>query len=105
VSVFELVPPADGVRVLARDDASVAREVGGGDARDALLREYLSMVVELRSGRAVEPPTLRRDDLTELASALGETPEEVEAHLLRLLATEAGGAPEPPQFTPPDATG
>jgi transcriptional regulator with XRE-family HTH domain len=87
VSVFDLLPPAYALRVLARDDTTGAREVDGGDACDVLLREYLSMVVELRSGRVIAPPTLRRDDLVELAGALGDTPEGVEARLLELLTT------------------
>ncbi len=89
VSVFDLVTPGATLRVLTADDPSGAGAVDGVDARDALLREYLSMVVELRAGRLIAPPTLRRDDVVELATALGDTPEAVEARLLELLEREA----------------
>src|SRR3954471_23140790 len=75
VSVFALLPPGYSLRVLAHDDSSAPREVVGDTAAEALLREYLSMVVELRSGRVIAAPTLRHDDLVELADALGDTPD------------------------------
>ena len=46
---------------------------------EALLQEYLSMVVEMRSGRPVTAPSLRHEDLVELAASLGDTPESIEA--------------------------
>ncbi len=90
VSVFALLPPGYSLHVLAHDGSTGPREVVGDDASDALLREYLSMVVELRSGRAIAPPTLRHDDMVELAAALGDTPDAVEARLLQLLGTDRG---------------
>ncbi len=93
VSVFALVPPGYSLRVLDHDGSSSGpRVIVGSDAFDALLREYLSMVVELRSGRAIAPPTLRHDDLVELAAALGDTPDAIEARLLQLLGTDAAQA-------------
>ena len=37
------------------------------------------MVVEMRSGRPVTAPSLRHEDLVELAASLGDTPESIEA--------------------------
>jgi transcriptional regulator with XRE-family HTH domain len=91
VSVFDLLPPGY-VGVLAHDDACGAHEVRGAEASDALLREYLSMVLELRSNRVVTAPTLRHDDLVELAAALGDTPEAIEVRLVALLDTDAADA-------------
>jgi transcriptional regulator with XRE-family HTH domain len=88
ISVFDLLPSGYSLRVLAHDTTSGAHEVSGTDALDALLREYLSMVIELRSGRAVTPPTLRHEDLVELATALGDSPDAIERRLLELLGTD-----------------
>jgi len=63
-------------------------------AFDALLREYLSMLLELRQASTIAPVSLRQDDLTELAKALGGAPERIEARLIELLGTDAQGASE-----------
>jgi transcriptional regulator with XRE-family HTH domain len=63
-------------------------------AFDALLREYISMVLELRQASTIPPVSLRQEDLTELAKALGGTPELIEARLIELLGTDAAGASE-----------
>jgi transcriptional regulator with XRE-family HTH domain len=104
VSVFDLLPPGYSLRVLVRDDAG-AKEVQGRTALDALLREYLQMVLELRSGRAITPPTLRHDDLVELASALGDTPESIEQRLIELLGTEPNAAAIRSLILPSSAAG
>jgi len=84
-SIFDLLPPGYGLRLLDHAESNGARELTGRDAIEALLQEYVSMVVELRSGRAVTAPTLRHDDLVELAAALGDTPETIETRLVELL--------------------
>lgn len=63
-------------------------ELRGDAALDALLREYLSMVLELRDARTAPASSLRQDDLSELARALGGTPEAIEARLTELLGTD-----------------
>ena len=63
-------------------------------AFDALLREYISMVLELRRASTIPAVSLRQEDLTELAKALGGTPELIEARLIELLGTDAEGASE-----------
>jgi transcriptional regulator with XRE-family HTH domain len=60
----------------------------GEAATDALLREYVSMVFELRESRGLSPAALRQDDLSELARALGGTPEAIEARLVTLLGAD-----------------
>ena len=65
-----------------------SEELRGEAATDALLREYVSMVVELREFRALSPADLRQDDLSELAQALGGTPEAIEARLVELLGAD-----------------
>jgi transcriptional regulator with XRE-family HTH domain len=92
VSVFDLLPPGHNLRVLVHDPTSGASEANGAEALDALLREYLSMVVELRSGNAVTVPSLRHDDLAVLAANLGGTPEAIEARLVELLGSGHGDA-------------
>lgn len=69
-----------------------AGELRGEAALDALLREYLAMVVELRDSHQGMPTILRQDDLTELARTLGGTPQAIEARLRELLGTDAQGA-------------
>jgi transcriptional regulator with XRE-family HTH domain len=92
VSVFDLLPPGYSLRVLVHDNPDGAREVAGQSALGALLQEYLSMVMELRSGRPVTAPSLRQEDLVELAGALGDTPESIEARLIALLGADADDA-------------
>lgn len=89
-TVFALLPPGYGLEVLAPDAAT---STAGEHALDALLREYLSMVVELRAGRTVTAPSLRHDDLVELAAALGDTPDAIEDRLVTLLGAGADDAP------------
>ncbi len=74
VSVFDLLPPGYSLRVLEHGGIESTQEVRGREALDTLLREYFAMVVELRSGRIVTPPTLRHEDLVELAAAPGTRP-------------------------------
>jgi hypothetical protein len=69
-------------------------EVSGDAALDALLREYVSMLLELRNSSEIAPVSFRHDDLTELARALGGTPQAIEARLIELLGTDAQGASE-----------
>ena len=92
VSVFELLPPGYSLRVLVHDKPEGAREVAGAPALEALLQEYLSMVVEMRSGRPVTAPSLRHEDLVELAASLGDTPESIEARLVALLGADTDDA-------------
>jgi transcriptional regulator with XRE-family HTH domain len=68
--------------------------VRGQDAFDALLREYLAMVVDLRSGNHADPDSLRQGDLSQLALALGGTPEAIEARLMQLLGSDEHEASE-----------
>ena len=56
-------------------------------AMDRLLREYLAMVMELRNA-PVNAMTLRNADLSELALALGGTPDAIEARLRELLRAD-----------------
>jgi transcriptional regulator with XRE-family HTH domain len=92
VSVFDLLPPGYSLRVLVHDTPDGAREVAGAHALEALLQEYLSMVVEMRSGRPVTAPSLRHEDLVELAASLGDTPESIEARLVALLGADSDDA-------------
>jgi transcriptional regulator with XRE-family HTH domain len=96
-TVFSLLPPGYGLEVLRAEDPAAAEPGGaparGDEALDALLREYLSMVVELRSGHPITPPSLRHDDLVELAAVLGDTPAAIEARLIALLGADAADAP------------
>jgi transcriptional regulator with XRE-family HTH domain len=92
-TVFELIPPGYSLRVLVHDPDAGPQEARGRTALDALLREYLAMVVELRSGNAVTAPSLRQEDLIELAKMLGDTPEAIEARLVELLDADPGDAP------------
>jgi transcriptional regulator with XRE-family HTH domain len=94
VSVFDLLPPGYTLRILSRDvTGAFPTELEGGEALDALLREYLAMVVELRSDGVVTAPSLRHDDLVELAAALGGSEDAIKARLVALLAAEAEDAP------------
>lgn len=89
VEVGALAPPGYNLAVAVGVLSNGAPgELRGQAALDALLREYLSMVVELRDGRDAPPSSLRQDDLSELARALGGTPEAIEARLIELLGTD-----------------
>ena len=100
-SVFELVPAGYSLRMLVHDEHAGPREAQGATAPDALLREYLSMVGKLRSGNSVTAPSLRQEDLVELARMLGDTPEAIEARLVELLGASADGAPAIRSVPPP----
>jgi transcriptional regulator with XRE-family HTH domain len=90
VGVSALAPSPEPGLALAggRSSAGGIEPIRGQLAFDALLREYLSMVVDLRQGRHAAANSIRQDDLTELARALGKTPEAIEARLMALLGTD-----------------
>ncbi|HEX5585735.1 MAG TPA: helix-turn-helix transcriptional regulator, partial [Acidimicrobiia bacterium] len=93
VSVTDLVPPGSNLRLLDRDGRRSGNGALEGElALDALLREYISMVLELRNAERLPASTLREEDLVELARALGGSPEAIEARLIELLGTDAEGA-------------
>ena len=95
VSPDEIMRPELDARVVAGVVESGADgELRGQAASDALLREYLSMLLELRRVAALAPISLRQDDLTELAKALGGTPELIEARLIELVETDTQSASE-----------
>ena len=94
VSVFELIPPGLSLSVLGGDPETPGAALRGDAALNALLREYLVMVLELRQGNPVTAPSLRHDDLVELAAALGGTPEAIEHRLVELLGAGADEAHE-----------
>lgn len=89
VEAGELDPPGYNLTLTvgASSDGTISG-LQGEAALDALLREYVSMVVELRESRQFLPASLRQDDLCELARALGGTPEAIEARLIELLGTD-----------------
>ncbi len=93
--VAELAPPpAHDLALLGPGASPVATNpVRGEAAFDALLREYLSMVSELRTN-VFGSDSLRHGDLSELARALGGTPEAIEARLVALMGTSAQEASE-----------
>ena len=95
VDADELVGPELDVAVVAGVVVGSANgEVRGQAASDALLREYLSMLLELRKASEIAPVSLRQDDLTELATALGGTPEAIKARLIELLGADTRDASE-----------
>jgi transcriptional regulator with XRE-family HTH domain len=88
VEVTVLAPP-----VFRLTTGSGASDPGSGELRgqaasDGLLREYVSMLFELRDSRRLSPASLRQEDLSELALALGGTPEAIEARIVELLGTD-----------------
>ena len=91
-----LTPAREGELTLAVVGSSRGAMVAvrGEAAFDALLREYLSMVVELRSNRRASAESLRQGDLSELARALGDTPEAIEGRLMQLLGSDHDAASE-----------
>jgi hypothetical protein len=62
-----------------------AVQLEGEAARDALLREYVLMLVDLRGSVDVPASSLRQDDLEELARVVGGTPAAIEDRLTYLL--------------------
>ena len=83
VSVFDLVPAGHNLRVLLHDTAVGTSEANGEAALDALLREYLSMVVELRPrqtwsrrrrcGTTISPCSPRTSAVRQQRSRLGSS--------------------------------
>ncbi|MET0627404.1 MAG: helix-turn-helix transcriptional regulator [Acidimicrobiia bacterium] len=94
VTPTDLVPPGSNLRLLGGRErgTSTGDPLQGQQALDALLREYISMVLELRNADRLPVVTLRQEDLTELARALGGSPEAIEARLIELIGTDAEGA-------------
>jgi len=94
VESHALVPP--GYRFRAADYAMgpSSIETDGGPDIDALLREYLTMIIELRNSERVRAMALRDADLTELARALGGSPDAIEARLRELLGADEQAASE-----------
>jgi transcriptional regulator with XRE-family HTH domain len=74
--------------------ASVAHLTYGASAEDDLLREYVSMLLELRNLRDVSPSSLRHEDLGELARVLGGSAEAIEARVMELLEVNGTRAAE-----------
>ena len=97
VDIDELAPPDLRLALAAHalsDQGAVQLE--GDAAREALLREYVLMLVDLRGSADVPASSLRQDDLAELARVVGGTPEAVEDRLTDLLdATSAHSQPGP----------
>jgi transcriptional regulator with XRE-family HTH domain len=87
VDVADLLPRRDPLHIAADHSA-----IGVGDTvrrlrnpePDDMLREYLSMIYELRRVPPGAPSPLRQPDLAALADALGGTPESIEARLMQL---------------------
>ncbi len=95
VDVGEFAPPNLRLALAAHalsDRGAVRLE--GEAARDALLREYVLMLVDLRGSAGVPASSLRQDDLAELARVVGGTPEAIEGRLTDLL--EASSAHSQP---------
>jgi transcriptional regulator with XRE-family HTH domain len=94
VEVVTLWRSDDGPTVAAGMAADVTvGDLRGEAASDALLCEYLMMVRELRGSQVdTDAPALRQDDLSELADALGGSPEAIEARLKDLLTTNDADA-------------
>jgi transcriptional regulator with XRE-family HTH domain len=91
VDVNELLPGREPLKV-GSDLSSLAmgdsiRRLREPAPPDGLLREYLSMVYELRNLPAGSRVPLREPDLVALADALGGTPEAIEARLVDLIGT------------------
>jgi len=86
VEIGSLAPPNLRLAVAAHalsDQGAIWLE--GDAARDVLLHEYVSMLVELRGAADVPASSLRQDDLAELARVVGGTPEAIDARLTALL--------------------
>jgi len=89
VDVDELLPEREPLKVgsglssLAMGDS--IRRLRDPAAPDGLLREYLSMIYELRNLPPGSRVPLRQPDLVALADALGGSPEAIEARLVDLI--------------------
>jgi transcriptional regulator with XRE-family HTH domain len=88
VPICELVPPGS-ESYLNGSKTSRSAEPDDPATTDATLRDYLGMLHELRGGGPVTPQSLRHEDLSKLALALGRSPEAVEARLVELLESSA----------------
>jgi len=89
VDVSELLPDRDPLHV-SSDLSSLAvgdsiRHLRGPTEPDGLLREYLSMIYELRNLPPGSRVPLREPDLMTLADALGGTPDAIEQKLTELI--------------------
>jgi transcriptional regulator with XRE-family HTH domain len=86
---LDVAPSASDLSLVSHDAQGhgAGTEIRGDAAFEALLREYLSMVLELRSNQNRTPDSLRHEDLTELARALGGSAEAIEARLVELLGS------------------
>jgi transcriptional regulator with XRE-family HTH domain len=89
VDVSELLPSRDPLHV-SSDLSSLAvgdsiRHLRGPTEPDGLLREYLSMIYELRNLPPGSRVPLREPDLMTLADALGGTPDAIEQKLTELI--------------------
>jgi transcriptional regulator with XRE-family HTH domain len=89
VDVGELLPQRDELRI----DSDLSSLAIGDSIRhlrepaepDALLREYLAMIYELRNLPPGSAIPLRESDLSTLADALGGSPEAIESRLVELI--------------------
>jgi transcriptional regulator with XRE-family HTH domain len=92
VHVADLTATTEPLTIVASPASGSSHKLTGAAAYEALLREYLSMVFELRNVTSFSHADLRQRDLTELSRALGETPRAIEARIAQLLDTDAEGA-------------
>ncbi|MFN8028440.1 MAG: helix-turn-helix transcriptional regulator [Acidimicrobiia bacterium] len=90
----EAVPSDDDLHVLAE---TLGSPTGGtvDPALEGVLREYLAMIIELRATSPDRIRSLRIEDLRILATALGDTPDNVEAQLRRRLGTLSDVSAQP----------
>jgi transcriptional regulator with XRE-family HTH domain len=90
VSVGDLATPGHDLALVGggTEDATIR----GSAAVDALLREYIAMVLEMRNRDEIPVSSLRHEDLTELSRALGDSPEAIETRLIELVGTDSEGA-------------
>ena len=88
VDVSDLLPRRDPLHIAADNSAigvgDTVRRLRNPAEPDDMLREYLSMIYELRRVPPGAPLPLRQPDLAALADALGGTPESIEARLMQL---------------------
>jgi transcriptional regulator with XRE-family HTH domain len=88
VDVSDLLPRRDPLHIAADHSAigvgDTVRRLRNPAEPDDMLREYLSMIYELRRVPPGAPIPLRQPDLDALADALGGTPESIEARLMQL---------------------
>jgi transcriptional regulator with XRE-family HTH domain len=85
VGADQIAAPAPAPAVVAGIVISGSAErLRGPVASDALLRAYLSMLLELRRTSEIPAASLREADIAELATAIGRTPEAVKARLVEL---------------------